>query len=93
MEAPTVPGVSITVDNPPPTTSVLIPSNGATLSGTAATLDASASNATSVKFLLFGGILRLFRSPVICTATLDLLRMGVQLEHHDGTQRLLHPGI
>ena len=38
-----------------PTTTVLIPSTGATLSGTAATLDASASNATSVEFLLFGG--------------------------------------
>ena len=48
-------GVSITVDNGKPTTSILIPSKGATLSGTAATLDASASNATSVQFLLFGG--------------------------------------
>jgi hypothetical protein len=48
--------VSITVNNaPPPTTSVIIPSNGATLSGTAATLDAIASNATSVEFVLFGG--------------------------------------
>ncbi len=51
----TSPGISITVNNPPPTTSVLIPSNEATLSGTAATLDASASNATSVEFWLFGG--------------------------------------
>ena len=49
-------GVSITVNNsPPPTTSVLVPANGASLSGTAATLDASASNATSVEFWLFGG--------------------------------------
>jgi Bacterial Ig domain len=48
--------VSITVtNNPPPTTSVIIPSNGATLSGCAATLDASASNATSVEFWLLGG--------------------------------------
>jgi hypothetical protein len=37
------------------TTSVLIPSNGATLSGSTI-LDASASNATSVEFRLFGGI-------------------------------------
>ena len=51
-------GVSITVNNPPPTTSVLIPSSGATLSGST-TLDASASNATSVEFRLFGGVLRL----------------------------------
>ena len=38
-----------------PTTSVLVPATGATLSGTTATLDASASNATSVEFWLFGG--------------------------------------
>ena len=49
-------GVSITVNNAPrPTTSVVIPSNGATLSGTAATLDATASKATSVEFWLLGG--------------------------------------
>jgi hypothetical protein len=47
--------ITITVNNPAPTTTVLVPSNGATLSGTAATLDASASNATSVEFALFGG--------------------------------------
>jgi len=47
--------VSITVNNaPPPATSVIIPSNGATLSGSTY-LDASATNATSVEFLLFGG--------------------------------------
>ncbi len=38
-----------------PTTSVLVPSSGSTLSGTATTLDATASNATSVEFWLFGG--------------------------------------
>ncbi len=47
--------VNITVNNPPtPTTSVIIPSNGAALSGTTL-LDATASNATSVEFRLFGG--------------------------------------
>ena len=60
-------GVSITVDNPP-TTSVLIPSNGATLSGSTS-LDASASNATSVEFRLFGGSYG-YAGPVVCTATL-----------------------
>ena len=60
------PGVSITVENAP-TTRVLIPSSGATLSGTA-TLDASASNATSVEFRLFGGTYG-FAAPVLCTAT------------------------
>jgi YVTN family beta-propeller protein len=52
-----------------PKTSVLIPSNGATLSGTTATLDASATNATSVEFRLFGGSFG-FNAPVLCTATL-----------------------
>ena len=61
-------GVSITVNNSPPTTSVLIPSNGATLSGST-TLDASASNATSVEFRLFGGSYG-YNAPVLCTATL-----------------------
>ena len=37
-----------------PTTSVIIPSNGTALSGTSATLDATATNASSVEFLLFG---------------------------------------
>ena len=58
-------GVSITVKNPP-TTNVLVPSNGATLSGST-TLDASASNATSVEFLLFGGSYG-YNAPVLCTA-------------------------
>ena len=62
-------GVNVTVNNPPPpTTSVLIPSNGATLSGST-TLDASASNATSVEFRLFGGVYG-YNAPVLCTATL-----------------------
>jgi hypothetical protein len=60
-------GVNITVGNPP-TTSVLIPSNGATVSGSTL-LDASASNATSVEFRLFGGTFG-FNAPVLCTATL-----------------------
>jgi hypothetical protein len=60
-------GVSITINNPLPTPNVLIPSKGATLSGSTY-LDASASNAASVKFLLFGGSYG-FAAPVICTAT------------------------
>ena len=53
----------------PPTTRVLVPSSGATLSGTTATLDASATNATSVEFLLFGGSYG-YSAHVACTATL-----------------------
>ena len=47
--------ISITVTNPLPATAVLIPSKGATLSGTAALLDASGTNATSVEFFIAGG--------------------------------------
>ena len=60
-------GVNITVKNSLPTTAVLIPSNGATLSGSTY-LDASASNATSVEFLLFGGSYG-YSAHVACTAT------------------------
>jgi hypothetical protein len=48
-------GVGIKVKNPLPTTSILVPSEGATLSGSGSVLDASAMNATSVSFALFGG--------------------------------------
>ena len=51
-----------------PSTSVLVPSSGATLSGSTY-LDASAANATSVEFLLFGGSYG-YSAPVVCTATL-----------------------
>jgi hypothetical protein len=59
---------SVTI-NPDATTAVLVPSNGASLSGTGVTLDASASNATSVEYLLFGGVYG-YAAPVICTTTL-----------------------
>jgi Ca2+/Na+ antiporter len=49
-----------------PPTSVLLPSNRATLSRST-TLDASASNATSVEFRLFGGSYG-YNAPVLCTA-------------------------
>jgi hypothetical protein len=61
--------VTVTTSNPP-TATVLIPSKGATLSGST-TLDASATNASSVQFLLFGGSYG-FAAPTICTATLTL---------------------
>ena len=51
----------------PPASGVLIPSNGAALSGSTS-LDAWATNnATSVEFRLFGGIYG-FSGPVVCTA-------------------------
>jgi polyvinyl alcohol dehydrogenase (cytochrome) len=63
-------GVSINIDNnhTPPTTSVLVPSNGATLLGSQ-TLDASASGnfgVTKVEFHLTGGMLN---DTLIATAT------------------------
>jgi hypothetical protein len=59
--------ITITVNNPPPTTAVLIPSNGASQSGTAALLDASASpHVTAVTYELTGGTLT---NQVIATGT------------------------
>jgi hypothetical protein len=52
--------VSVTVNNPPLSTAVLVPASGATMSGQKAVLDASASgpsHITSVQFLLTGGSL------------------------------------
>jgi Bacterial Ig domain/Putative Ig domain len=57
---------TLTVEGPR-ITRVVLPSNGTTLSGSTY-LDASASNATSVEFLLFGGTYG-FAAPVLCTAT------------------------
>jgi hypothetical protein len=61
-------GITVNVDNPPPTTSVLLPSSGANLSGTQ-WLDASASAnvaVTRVEFRLTGGALN---NALIATAT------------------------
>jgi hypothetical protein len=60
-------GAGSATNVPSPSTSILVPSNGATLSGSTY-LDASATNATSVEFVLFGGIYG-FSPPVVCTAT------------------------
>jgi Bacterial Ig domain/Bacterial Ig-like domain (group 3) len=64
-------GVSITVANPPPTTTVIIPSAGASLQGTSALLDATASASNGLKvakvqFTVTGGS---FNHTVIGTAT------------------------
>ena len=54
MNAMVAPLTSVSSQPASPTTSVAIPSGGATLSGNSATLDAVATNATAVQFLLFG---------------------------------------
>lgn len=64
-------GTTTTVDNTPPTTAVLIPSNRAALSGTGAVLDATASASygvriTKVQFVFTGGS---YNKSVIGTAT------------------------
>jgi hypothetical protein len=68
----TSPGVSVIVDNLPLHTAVLVPSNGATLSGSSAVLDASASgtsDVTGVQFVVTGGSLS---NQVVGTASATL---------------------
>ena len=52
--------VTVVVDNPPPTTTIAFPSNGATVSGTQVTLDAAATlnvGVDQVQYFLTGGTL------------------------------------
>jgi hypothetical protein len=61
--------VTVIVENPPPTTSILIPSNGASLSGGQVLLDAEGSDnggVAKVEFHLTGGLLN---NALIATAT------------------------
>ena len=60
-------GVTVTVNNPPPSTTVLVPSGGSSVKGNPVALDASASSGVSqVKYELTGGSLT---DSVIATAT------------------------
>jgi hypothetical protein len=60
-------GVTFTVNNAPPTSTVLLPSSGASVSGTSSVLDASAtSNVSGVTYELSGGALS---GQVIATGT------------------------
>ena len=66
VSGPSAP-VSITVDNPPPSSTVLVPAEGASVSGTSSVLDASASaNVSGVTYELSGGTLT---DHVIATGT------------------------
>jgi Big-like domain-containing protein len=61
--------LTVNVDNTPPTTAVIVPSNGATVSGRSTPLDATASDTvgvTKVEYHLTGGSLT---NAVIATAT------------------------
>jgi hypothetical protein len=70
-----------------PITSVLVTSNGTTLSGTTATLDTSASNAASVGFLLFDGSYG-HEARALCRATLTYYGW-VCSWNHDGSYILV----
>jgi uncharacterized protein YjbI with pentapeptide repeats len=81
--------ITVTVNNPPPSTTVLIPSGGATQSGTAALLGAGATaNVTSVTFELTGGTLT---NQVIATGTPTLYGWLAEWNTttvHNGTYQL-----
>jgi Bacterial Ig-like domain (group 3)/Bacterial Ig domain/Pentapeptide repeats (8 copies) len=81
--------ITVTVNNAPPSTTVLIPSGGATQSGTAALLDASASaNVTSVTYELTGGTLT---NQIIATGTPTLYGWLAEWNTttvHNGTYQL-----
>ena len=62
----TSPGITVTVNNPPPTATVVLPSNGATLSGTQDLDATTSSGVTKVQYELSGGGLT---DSVIATAT------------------------
>ena len=83
-------GVSITVKNPLPTTAVLIPSKGATLSGPTTLTPPPRTPPASSSYS--SAALRLFRSGAL-HGHVDSLRVAVCLEHHDGPQRFLRPGV
>ena len=81
---------TVIVENSPPTTSILLPSDGATVSGGQVTLDAEASQqvgVNKVEFHLTGGSLN---DALIATGTRQS-RLVRRLEQHDRTQWDLHP--
>ena len=60
-------GITVTVNNPPPSTTVLVPSGGSTVKGNQVALDASASSGVSqVKYEITGGSLT---DSIVATAT------------------------
>ena len=81
--------VSITVNNPAPTTTVLIPESGATVSGISSLLDASGSaNVVKVTYELTGG--DPFR-PRDSHGHADDLRLAGRVEHDERLRRHLQP--
>ena len=72
-----------------PSTAVLVPSNGATVSGTSVVLDAGASSGvTQVQFELTGGIIDRFCDR---DGHRYLLRVDRGMEQHHGGRWHLHP--
>ena len=91
-EATTSASISVTVDNAPPTTAVLIPSTETTQSGTTALLGRQFLGQRD------GGDLRTERRTLKSERPADrhrfshLLRLARPVEHHGGAQRHLQPG-
>ncbi len=86
------PGITVTVDNTPPATAILVPATGATLKGTSATLDASASASYGVADLQ--GPVRHQRWVLHQVrprhGNLDRVRVLPRLEHDRRLRRDLH---
>ena len=87
---PTARGISVVVNNTPPTTSVLVPSNNATVSGTAVTLDATprtTCRSSKVQFVLTGGT---FNKTVIGSGTLTAYGYLTSWNIDERAERHLH---
>ena len=84
----TSPGITITVNNPPPTTNVVLPSNGATLSGKQY-LDAVASS--GVTRVQYRDDRRKPERHRDRHGHPDHLRVAGELEYHHRAERAIHP--
>ena len=84
-------GVTVIVENTPPTTSILIPSSGASLSGSQVVLDAGASLNVGVNQCAILSHRWIAEQCAHRHGDSDPLRLARDLEQHDRAQRHLHP--
>ncbi len=87
------PGITVTVSNTPPTTSVIVPSNNATVSGTTsldalATAQQSGATISKVQFVLTGGT---FNKTVIGAGTATIYGYVYSWNTDERAERDLHP--
>ena len=87
------PGVSVSVANTPPSTTVLIPSTGASLKGTSAVLDASAStnDGVAISKVAIYDHRRTLRPERHRYGNPHPLRLDLRLEHDRCPRRPVHP--